>query len=390
MSPKGSLVAIFHLLFYTLFSFELVQSEGQNSNVQQTNFHRQKRLFSLFNVVQFQNGPCITASDIETTGTCLNGQECTSQGGTLDGNCASGFGVCCVFILTGCNGVVNQNCTMVRNMGFPAADSNTGRTCSVSLNRLSQDICQIRLDFQSRTVLPLGTGEGVCGGTGDSLNVISPHSSSQSAFPPTVCGTLTGQHMYFESGRSGSTAGQINIVQGTGANTDRRYNIKVSYIECDSIVRAPSGCTQYFTDLTGTITSYNFPGGQILVDQLYTNCIRQNEGFCSVQYAESPITTPDPFELTADMKVRTDCGQVNQISIPSSVLVKQGANADEFRFAPSERCGSVFGALPRTEIPSTLTSARGLPFVVNVRTRPASVADNDFSGFSLDYSQIPC
>ncbi|TRY74677.1 hypothetical protein TCAL_15559 [Tigriopus californicus] len=323
MSPKGSLVAIFHLLFYTLFSFELVQSEGQNSNVQQTNFHRQKRLFSLFNVVQFQNGPCITASDIETTGTCLNGQECTSQGGTLDGNCASGFGVCCVFILTGCNGVVNQvfsRCCYSRRLIISLTISyfselHYGSEHGISGSRLQHrpnlfgftKSVIARLDFQSRTVLPLGTGEGVCGGTGDSLNVISPHSSSQSAFPPTVCGTLTGQH-----------------------------------------------------------------------------------SFCSVQYAESPITTPDPFELTADMKVRTDCGQVNQISIPSSVLVKQGANADEFRFAPSERCGSVFGALPRTEIPSTLTSARGLPFVVNVRTRPASVADNDFSGFSLDYSQIPC
>lgn len=32
--------------------------------------------------------------------------------------------------------------------------------------------------------------------------------------------------VYFESGRTGNMAGQINILQGTGAN-DRRYNIKV-------------------------------------------------------------------------------------------------------------------------------------------------------------------
>eukprot|EP00094_Tigriopus_californicus_P011869 TCALIF_11464-PA protein Name:"Protein of unknown function" AED:0.16 eAED:0.19 QI:156/0.6/0.66/1/0/0.16/6/232/134 len=130
-----------------------------------------------------------------------------------------------------------------------------------------------------------------------------------------------------------------------------------------------------------------YMGGQILVDQLYTNCIRQNEGYCSVRYAESPITTPDPFDLTADVRVRIACDSVNQISIPSSILVpEEGGN---IRIAPSVRCGTIFGGLARSTIPSTLTSERGVPFVVNVRTRPA-FTNNAFSGFSLDYTQIPC
>ncbi|TRY71675.1 hypothetical protein TCAL_16142 [Tigriopus californicus] len=102
MLLKGSLVAILHLLLHTLFSFELVQGSVQNKSVHQSNSHRQKRLFSLFNIVQFQ---------------------------------------------------------------------------------------------------------------------------------------ISAKSVYFESGRSGILAGQINIVQGTGVNSDRRYNIKVSYIECTSIVR---------------------------------------------------------------------------------------------------------------------------------------------------------
>ncbi|TRY75398.1 hypothetical protein TCAL_15628, partial [Tigriopus californicus] len=131
----------------------------------------------------------------------------------------------------------------------------TDRTCTVDINRISS---------------------GSCGGIGDSLTVLSPHSGSANAFPPAVCGTLTGQHMYFESGRSGNVAGQIDIFQGTGTG-ERRYNIKVTYIHCSSTYRAPSGCTQYFTGLAGTITSYNFAGGQILENQHYGNCIRQNE-----------------------------------------------------------------------------------------------------------------
>lgn len=30
-------------------------------------------------------------------GTCFTTTECTEKGGSTDGNCAAGFGVCCVF-----------------------------------------------------------------------------------------------------------------------------------------------------------------------------------------------------------------------------------------------------------------------------------------------------
>ena len=34
--------------------------------------------------------------------------------------------------------------------------------------------------------------------------------------------------------------------------------IKVSQIECDSLMLAPEGCTQYFTTDSGTIYSYGY------------------------------------------------------------------------------------------------------------------------------------
>eukprot|EP00095_Tigriopus_kingsejongensis_P003719 snap_masked-scaffold617_size123379-processed-gene-0.6 protein:Tk03719 transcript:snap_masked-scaffold617_size123379-processed-gene-0.6-mRNA-1 annotation:"hypothetical protein AaeL_AAEL007147" len=61
--------------------------------------------------------------------------------------------------------------------------------------------------------------------------------------------------------------------------------------------RPPSGCTQYFTGASGTISSYNHAGGQMLQAQMYTNCIRQELGYCQTLFKERTGTTPDPFEL---------------------------------------------------------------------------------------------
>jgi hypothetical protein len=36
--------------------------------------------------------------------------------------------------------------------------------------------------------------------------------------------------------------------------------------------------------VSGTIQSYNFAGGNQLVGQNYKNCIRQEEGYCCIQY----------------------------------------------------------------------------------------------------------
>ena len=51
--------------------------------------------FGLFSVVQFPNEECTTALDVNVKGICMNSDECTTRGGTSDGNCASGFGICC-------------------------------------------------------------------------------------------------------------------------------------------------------------------------------------------------------------------------------------------------------------------------------------------------------
>merc|ERR1711936_1153054 len=60
--------------------------------------------FSLFSVVTFGNEECTSSSSVAggaTEGTCYSSTECSDKNGMSAGNCASGFGVCCVFLNTG-------------------------------------------------------------------------------------------------------------------------------------------------------------------------------------------------------------------------------------------------------------------------------------------------
>ena len=51
---------------------------------------------SIFTVVAFPNEECQVVTDKVTKGTCMASDECDELSGTKDGNCAGGFGVCCV------------------------------------------------------------------------------------------------------------------------------------------------------------------------------------------------------------------------------------------------------------------------------------------------------
>ena len=121
--------------------------------------------------------------------------------------------------------------------------------------------------------------------------------------------------MFLETGTTG-TAGMAQFTFGT-ATTTRTYKIKVTYYRCDSLnrlgskntasgecswfcFRAPAGCVQYFTGTTGTVTSYNYPN-TVIDNQNYNTCFRQEQGFCSINYSQSPATGPDTFDLYSDI-----------------------------------------------------------------------------------------
>merc|ERR1711976_150252 len=110
-----------------------------------------------------------TSSSSSTTyGTCMTSSEYTSTCGTS----------------------ISTNTTYIRNPNYPSSytPSTTG-SCSYTINKVSSDICQLRLDFQTFSGLATSTTVGMCT---DYLTVEGQTGNN----PPSICGTNTGYHMY--------------------------------------------------------------------------------------------------------------------------------------------------------------------------------------------------
>ena len=75
--------------------------------------------FGLFSVVQFENKECSGSKESET-GVCYTEAECNDHGGAKIGNCASGFGVCCMVKTSTCGSTVQQNSSFIQNPSHPS------------------------------------------------------------------------------------------------------------------------------------------------------------------------------------------------------------------------------------------------------------------------------
>lgn len=268
------------------------------------------RAFSLFSVVQFENGPCTSASN--TWGTCFAESECSSKGGTIDGNCASGFGVCCTFSTTECTSDVRipNNRTYIKNPDYPATNgATTAQTCKYSIMK-GDDICSIRLDFEQLELAEpdTTTTDSIGDCTVDDLTV----AGSTGTDPPEICGSSTGQHMYIDA-RSTATPTLTFNINKVVATATRRWKVKVSHIPCNTIYTPPSHCTQYFTGASGgPVRSYGF--GRTLKNQMYTTCVRREGGADMITWRESDSSAtamPDSFGLLpavdAMSNLETEC-----------------------------------------------------------------------------------
>merc|ERR1719356_523046 len=157
----------------------------------ETGSEREKRLISLFSVVHFKNNECTAISGL--TGTCYSSTDCADNGGSASGNCAAGFGVCCVVTIAACGGTVTKNCTYIQNEDYPSTITSTAATCTYTVNYCNTNICQLRLDFE---ILVLSTTSGAT--TSNYLAVDGPTDQD----PPYISGTNTGYHMYVETAAS--------------------------------------------------------------------------------------------------------------------------------------------------------------------------------------------
>jgi len=341
----------------------------------------------------------------------MTSEECTNVGGTSDGNCASGFGLCCKVVIRANEGTVNQNITYVQNPNFP-----NGETAATALRRLytinpiasSPAVCQIRLDFDTlvltqpvSSLLPGGAvdgdGHGAC--NQDTITFTSP--TGGGVILPTLCGTLTGQHIYLETGGM-TPAATFTITTNAVANNNRMWNIKVLQIPCHTRWTAPDDCLQYHTGRSGNFRGFNHPAGNTIQGQLYNICIRQEEGSCSIAYsAREAMQGVDPFQILPragpngvqrTLRSRNKCGRANLLIHGDVGLGPSGGTGPIF-------CGGSFNENMDNQVDGVVTSFR-TPFMVTVFTasvaqwtvpgNPGGGSPNGDAGFSLQYTQLGC
>merc|ERR1719367_510544 len=167
---------------------------------------RDGKLLSLFNIVTFPNAPC----DADTkNGTCYTAEECSQKGGSNDGSCASGYGVCCTFALN-CGQQSSENNTYFESKGTESG------SCTLKICPCNDNICQLRLDFETFVLTgPSTDATAKCANTGGNcIGLIAKVDSAESgqcktdlfsvsnpggSAPPAICGTNTNEHMYVDS-----------------------------------------------------------------------------------------------------------------------------------------------------------------------------------------------
>jgi len=408
---------------------------------------RNKKHFSLFSVVTFKNEECTSTSTIaggSTAGTCYSTTECSDKKGTSSGNCASGFGVCCVFLdTTQTSSTITENRTRLRNTLYPSYSTSTAsETIAYTLSKMSSDICQIRLDFTTFVIAgPANSLENIVAGTqnhnclNDKLTIVP---TGQSGAFPTICGTLTGEHLYVELSPTASDSAVVTILTGvTTANqpayaiAQRIWDIKVAQIPCYANYRAPVGCHQYLTTTSGKITSLNFykisgstPGSNLqnsgleLASQFIKTCIRRSKGMCCVEFAvcitdTQSIALIDTTSLSADAasegninegwSIDTDVSPfaiedvmdnasyfdaqcwTDYVEIPSSSTGRCGGALGTKDLINSRYCGARFaGSLPG--VLSTVTSANVCDCSEPFYVRHGSDSMNDDGGEALGVS----
>lgn len=366
-----------------VFSLVLLTSLAEK-NATGDSRHLGSRAFSLFSIVQFPNAGCTASSSSTTYGTCYTSTECSAKGGSADGNCAAGFGVCCLVTSSTCGATISTNTSYIRNPGYPSSYTPTSTgSCEFKVSKVSDDICQLRLDFQ--TMSGFAASVGVCS---DSFKTEGQTGKN----PPSICGTNTGYHMYTEFGATSDDSITMTITYGS-TTTGKTWNILARQISCTASYKAPTDCVQYFTGTSNIVKSYNFAGAQLLNAQHYTNCIRTEEDYCKILYKEATGQTPDTFGMvksSGNAEASSGGCPTSGLFIPnlSSDGVKPLDIPDSSEAFLSTHCGGVLGIDGKAKTLALVSATQ--PFVIGVFTDPATALTSPTTGFALQYTQLPC
>jgi len=346
---------------------------------------RKAKAIALFNVVTFPNVECQSTKDTTNKGTCFSSTECSDKGGSAEGNCASGFGVCCIVRITAeTGGDVKVNNTIIENKDYPTAYTTVSKTATYKVTPLSKDICFLRYDFISMDLAITAT-TGACS---DKFNVAIPSAAGSS--PSPVCGLNDGQHMYSDVARVNS-ATTVTIVTSTATHS-RKWKIKISQIGCDCPVLPHKGCTQFFTADCGTVTSLNYAATtQLLPVADLLVCVRRNSGMCGTTWAQeaNPASGKSSFEIytsiTTSGKTGTAAVSVNSVTHGTAASGLEPCDYARLEFTGNALCGYHFN-------PTTKQTSGGALVTKDFHFRLTTIATSIHSskGYKLNYKQTGC
>ena len=163
------------------------------------------------------------------------------------------FGVCCVFTISTGGTTTSENCSYIQNPSYPSVYSATS-SLTYTVEKCSDEVCAIRLDFETMTIAGPSSSAEVNGGACTDSFVATGTSGITT---PTICGKNTGAHLYIDVGATSTDTAKLTFTF-SGTSTVRTWDIKATQIPCAANYRPPGGCLQWHTGLTGRFTTFNF------------------------------------------------------------------------------------------------------------------------------------
>lgn len=311
--------------------------------------------------------------------------ECTEKGGQSSGTCAGGFGVCCVFMTTTCGAAVSQNCSYIKNPGFPSAFTSTSG-CSFTIQKCDSSVCDVRLDFEQFTTShPTDTEET---DNAHPCPDIFTATTNTGQVIPEICGTNSGQHIYLDLGRQSSDSATLAFTF-TGAFS-RYWDIKVTQIPCNVNYDPPNGCLQYHTGIDGRFTTFNWGNLQLLRNQNYRFCIRQEEGYCCNVYMQCSATS---FRLNNANVAAFTMAKTGTLCSEDYITI-EGSSASGVGNSKNVYCGGFLNdfALGTATHDQKIKDCTP-PFEVGVitdATKDAATSTANNLGVCLEWTQEPC
>jgi len=390
---------------------------------------RDGKVLPVFQVVKFPNDVCKGST---RNGTCYTAEECSTKGGTSDGSCASGFGVCCMFALS-CGGSASENQTYLIQSSVTSLTS----PCTYTICPCSTNICRIRYDFESFVLASQSAGTAIHGAVTITTRIeaigdcttdqfsISGLAGGGTGGSPVICGTNTGYHMIVDSAPGDTTCQKAQFNVGGSTSTSRAWTIRVTQYACgDTDSSGWPGCLQYYTATANTIQNFGFSPTATTVtstvthlsEQSYDICIRRASGMCYICY--SPTITPGTPAVIVQVSFgvslsdvaasKSDVGTTcihDYLEIPGGNTAAISAIAIAAAINTNRYCGRFFNSVD-AQTSSATVCTRNQPFRVGVKfddneihtANTASMAHlgeqsqfpGGITGFKLTYFQRSC